>query len=401
MGDNKMESNKKEVLAEGRITEEMIKEMEGKKGLKLNVDNYLNNVDVTEMAIRSFANGVGDDNPLWRDKEYAKNSPYKGIIAPPLFVYSILPSAPQFGWRGIGGFNAQNELYFYHPIRPNEHIDAESIYKDFEVKEIGGGKRVYEQEEQRYVNGKGQLVCLYKQMNIRVERPTMRKRTEEKVKDEKKKPPEFPYPWTDAELKEIEEEILQEETRGNAPRFWEDVVEGEELKPVIKGPIGISDMVAFFLGGATPVRPFGHELVVKDKKRHPAWYFRDPETYAIEPVYAVHYNKYAAKSQMGIAWPYDVGIQRHCWQGHLLTSWIGDHGWLKMTRVQYRGFVYLSDVIRIGGRVAKKYIDNDGEPVVEIETYATNQRGDDTMPGFAIVALPSRERNYWPLEKRV
>jgi len=394
-------NEEKGVLAEGRITPELIKEMEGKKGLALRVEKYLNNVDVTKMAIRSFADGVGDWNPLWRNDEYAKNTSYKGITAPPMFVYSILPAAPQFGWRGIGGFNAQNELQFFRPVRPGQHINVTSRYKDFEIKELkDGGKRIYEYEEQTYENEKGELVCIFNQMNIRVERATMRKSTEKKISKEKKGP-ELPHPWTDAELAKIEEEILAEELRGKEARFWEDVQEGEELKPVIKGPIGLSDMVAFFLGGATPVRPMGHELAVRDKKEHGAWYFRDPDTYAIEPVYAVHYNNHAAKSQTGIAWPYDVGIQRNCWQGHLLTNWMGDDGWLKMTRVQYRGFVYLSDVIRVGGKVVKKYIDGEGEPCVEIETYAINQRGQNTMPGIAVVVLPSRESEYWPVRKRV
>jgi len=387
-------------LAEGRLTPELIKEMEGKKGLILRIDNYINNVDVTKRAIRSFCDGVGDWNPLYRDEEYAKNSPYKGIIAPPFFVYSILPAAPQFGFRGLGGFNARNELHFYKPIRPGTHIEPSSQFKDFEIKEGKRGKMVFEYFEQRYVDEQGDLVCLYNQMNIRVERVSMRKSKEEEIKKEKKGP-QLPHPWTDEELEKIEEEILKEELRGSEPRYWEDVQEGEELKPVVKGPLGLSDMIAFFLGGATPVRPFGHEFAVRDKQRHPAWYFRDPDTYALEPVYAVHYNKHAAYSQTGIAWPYDVGIQRHCWQGHLLTNWMGDHGWLKMARAEYRGFVYLSDVVRVGGKVVKKYIDDEGEPVVEIETYAINQRGENTMPGYAIVALPSKEKNYWPVEKRV
>jgi acyl dehydratase len=396
-----MSDSEKGVLAEGRITPELIKEMEGKKGIMLKVDNYLNNVDVTTMAIRSFANGVGDGNPLWRNVDYAENSSYKRITAPPMFVYSILPAAPQFGWRGIGGFNAQNELHWYRPIFPGQHIDVTSQYKDFKIKELkNGGKRIFEYEEQRYTNDNDELVCLFTQMNIRVERATMRKNTESKVSKEKKGP-ELPYPWTDEELAKVEEEIMAEEFRGKEPRFWEDVQEGDELKPVVKGPIGLSDMVAFFLGGATPVRPMGHEMVVRDKLSHPAWYFRDPDTYAIEPVYAVHYNNHAAKAQTGIAWPYDVGIQRNCWQGHLLTNWMGDDGWLKTTKVEYRGFVYLSDVIRLGGRVVKKYIDSEGEPCVDIETYAQNQRGQNTMPGSAVVVLPSRDKDYWPVKNRV
>jgi acyl dehydratase len=54
--------------------------------------------------------------------------------------------------------------------------------------------------------------------------------------------------------------------------------------------------------------------------------------------------------------------------------------------------VFLSDVIELSGTVTGKHIDDDGEHVIEIETRAMNQRGEDVMPGRAEVALPSRDR---------
>jgi hypothetical protein len=87
---------------------------------------------------------------------------------------------------------------------------------------------------------------------------------------------------------------------------------------------------------------------------------------------------------------YDVGIQRTCWQIHSLTNWMGDSGFLKALTSQYRAHVYLSDVVRLGGRVVDKAVDEDGDSIVRLETWASNQRGDSVMPGTAVVALPSR-----------
>lgn len=98
---------------------------------------------------------------------------------------------------------------------------------------------------------------------------------------------------------------------------------------------------------------------------------------------------------------YDVGFQRQCWQIHLLSDWVGDNGWLKKTYAEYRQFVYHSDVVRITGKVAKKFVDAEGDYCVRIETKATNQRGQEVMPGYAIVALPSRERSTSPLNGRL
>ena len=54
---------------------------------------------------------------------------------------------------------------------------------------------------------------------------------------------------------------------------------------------------------------------------------------------------------------YDVGVQRTCWQIHSLTNWMGDDGFLKSLHGQYRSHVYLSDVLRLGGKVIGKEID--------------------------------------------
>jgi hypothetical protein len=87
---------------------------------------------------------------------------------------------------------------------------------------------------------------------------------------------------------------------------------------------------------------------------------------------------------------YDVGIQRTSWQIHSLTNWMGDAGTLKSLFGQYRSHVYLSDVVRLGGRIDAKEIDADGDHIVRLTTWATNQRGQQCMPGTAVIALPVR-----------
>jgi hypothetical protein len=69
---------------------------------------------------------------------------------------------------------------------------------------------------------------------------------------------------------------------------------------------------------------------------------------------------------------------------------MGDTGFLKALSSQYRAHVYLSDVVRLGGRVVDKAVDGDGDSIVRFETWATNQRGDNVMPGTAVIALPQR-----------
>ncbi|MBI3744368.1 MAG: acyl dehydratase, partial [Chloroflexi bacterium] len=182
-------------------------------------------------------------------------------------------------------------------------------------------------------------------------------------------------------------------------RYWENTKVGDKVGPITKGPLGLTDIVAYCIGSA-PVQVMAHGAALWEYARHPAWAFRDPETGAKEPVYGVHYNKQAARSA-GLPYPYDAGAQRHAWQIQLFLDWMGDEGWLKKNYGEYRKFVYLSDAVRFEGKVTKKYIDADGEPCVDIETTAINQRGENVMPGSGTVVLPSREKKYWPLVSRL
>ena len=50
------------------------------------------------------------------------------------------------------------------------------------------------------------------------------------------------------------------------------------------------------------------------------------------------------------------------------------------------------DVVRLGGRVVAKEIDDAGDHVVHLTTWATNQREKDVMPGTATIALPAKRR---------
>jgi acyl dehydratase len=84
-----------------------------------------------------------------------------------------------------------------------------------------------------------------------------------------------------------------------------------------------------------------------------------------------------------------------------LTNYAGDDGWLKKSFCEFRRFVYFSDVVWLKGTITDKFIDDDSECCVKIETTAINQRGEEVMPGYAIVALPSRVHGYSPLDKRL
>jgi acyl dehydratase len=389
MVDNKVQ------MAESQITPELINSMRSKLGTKLRIDDSVHNEYATRMAILKFAEGIGDPNPLWSDQKYAESSCYGGIIAPPSFIWACFAQV-QFGWKGLGGFHAGCDVEFIKPIFLGDKISAECVYKSFEgPKESSFAEEtVIDHFVNQYWNQTGDLIAKYHYWVVRFARAKAR----EKNKYDKI---ELPNKWNDDQLKQIQQEILSEEIRGSKPRYWEDVEIGEEIKPVVKGPLGVTDEVAYIIGGGVPIpRMQAHGVALRSYQKHPAWAFKDPNTSALEPIYAVHYNKMAAKA-MGLPEAYDVGVQRHCWGIHLITNWMGDNAWLKRSYTEYRKFVYLSDVVWLKGKVVEKYIDEEGDNCVRIERYAINQRDENVMPGYAIVALPSREKKSSPLDKRI
>jgi acyl dehydratase len=382
-------------MAEATITPELIEEMRAKVGLALRIDHSINHEETTRLAVLRFADGIGDPNPLWRDPEYAATSPYGQVMAPPSWVISVF-SGLQFGWPGLGSFHETTTIHLHRPVRLGDRIVPTCTYDGFDGPRPSkfANQVVVDRFTNHYRNQRDELIAELRWTVVNFERSTAREVGKESGIT-------LPHPWTDDEVAAIEARVLAEEPRGAEVRFWEDVEVGDELDPVTKGPIGLTDEIAFVAAGGAPIpRLAAHGAALRAYEKHPAWAFRDPTTHALEPVYSVHYSL-AAANAMGVPFQYDVGFQRQCWQMHLLSNWMGDHGWLKQVSAQYRRFVYLSDVVTLTGTVTSKFVDDDGEHCVEITTTSHNQRGDDVMPGRAIVVLPSRGHDTWPLATRV
>ena len=390
------EPTKKVNMTEGVFTDELIAEMRAKTGIILRIDQGINNEEATRMAILKFVDGIGDPNPLWRNEEYAKKTRFGSIIAPPSWVFAVFAGI-NFGWKGLGGFHSSTDAEFYKPIYRNDKITPQCQFNGFDGPKPSSfaEKVIVYKKENTYRNQNNELIAKVNWFVTRMERLKAR----QKGRDSAMK---LPHQWAEKELKEIEEQILAEQARGSTIRYWEDVVVGETLQPITKGPLGMTDEIAYLIGGGAPIaRLAAHGVMLRNYQTHPAWAYRDPDTGALEPIFSVHYNKAAAFAQGGLPLPYDIGFQRHTWQMHLLTNWMGDDGWLKKTHVEFRRFVYFADVVRLEGKVVDKYIDDNGERCVDIETTAINQRNEMVMPGKATIILVSKESTKGPLDSRL
>lgn len=375
------------VLGEARITEEGLSDLRSRLGKIYDVTP--NREAVTLDAIRRFADGIGDRNPLWTDPSYAAETRFKTNIAPPTFLFSVFLCSGNTvgGLPGVHGFFGGAEWEWSRRIYLDDVISVTFRPADVIEKESSFAQRtVIVYGEAHYYTHRGELIARTRGWTIRAERKAARERG--KYSAIKK------ALYTPEELAAIYEAQRKEQRRGGAPRYWEDVREGEELPPVVKGPLGIEEMVNY--RGACHSGE-SHVFRLRHMRRHPAWGFRDPRTGGLQSIGQVHEQDVAAGGA-GIPSAYDLGPQRICWLGHLVTSWMGDDGFLKKMYAEIRRFNMFGDTQWIKGKVARKYL-HDGERLVDLDIWAENQRKEVTAPGRATVWLPSLDVSTLPFHK--
>jgi len=367
--------------AEGKITDKAIADARAMVGLQLRPEGpYLQ--DATSDTLRNFCNGIGDLNPLYRDPGYGAQARYGTQVAHPMFPMAFgWIGRTRWGLPGVHGFYAGNDWELFRHIRPGDRISAIERVIGVEEKESKfSGRLVLQYVEASYSNQRGELVARALGTCTRHERKAARDAG--KYKDIKT------YEYTPEEFEKIDEAILREDERirGSNVRYWEDVKEGEELEPIVRGPLSLMDTMGFLVGCG---RGHTHGVVFKAAMKHPGHFFRNPEAGGgIEYTGIGHHRESVAK-EVGVPGTYDYGPQRSSWMCSLVTNWMGDAAFLKRVRTEMRRFNTMGDCTWCKGKVTRKYM-KDRHALVDLEISGENQRGEVTTPGFATVILPSR-----------
>jgi acyl dehydratase len=71
-----------------RITDEALDELRARINVPIESTAEPWCYEATRDNIRHYAHGIGDDNPLWCDPEYAAKTQFGDIIAPPSFLFA-------------------------------------------------------------------------------------------------------------------------------------------------------------------------------------------------------------------------------------------------------------------------------------------------------------------------
>jgi len=373
----------------GKITDEVLAREKDRIGEKLDQPQPLHE-EVTKDAIRHWCHGIGHENPLYTDEEYAAEGPYGEIVAPGLFLFSTCEVASTFstGFPGVHEMWAGCEWEWHEPIRRGYEINTESWIDDVEEKETGfGGRTVVQTYKSEFYNQHDDHLATSRVWNFRMEREETRDRSggEESYKGEEI---ELAY-WEDEEIDEFAEHVLNEEPRGSEPRYFEDVDVGDELDTLLKGPYTATQDITFIMGwsrGWCRANGLLYELLYE---QNPGLKIKNPKHGMFEPPEAVHWSDEFAQ-MAGVPAAYDFGPERVGWLGHVCQHWMGDHGFVEELESKIREHNLKGDVTWCSGEVVDKRVDGD-EHLVDVELEAVDQRDRVTADGSAVIRLPSKE----------
>jgi acyl dehydratase len=335
-------------------------------------------------AIRHWAHGIGDLNPLYTDEAYARASVHGDLLAPPSMVCALDKNVMGIvrGFPGTHAWDLGCAMEWRDHIKRDHAFDSQSWPHELkEARSSYAGGIAYDQTHRTELTDRstGQVVCVVDNFVRRFERGAGQKSTKESSG--------YRQPsYSRAELDEIADCYESEAVgiRGAEPRFAEDVRPGDEVPRMARGPLSLMDCIAFVVGWGGSFL-FAHGYAYRFWRRHPGA-FPANEFGVPDSPERTHWDADFARS-IGAAGAFDYGPQRVAWCATLLTNWMGDAGFLRRLNVRLSTPNYHGDVLWLSGQVTAVDAAT-GEVTIEIT--GLNQRDVLVCSGTATVLLPRR-----------
>ncbi len=284
-------------------------------------------VRVEHGKIREFAEALRDDNPLYRDEEAARRSPFGGVIAPPTLSRNFWWEGTQvhrdlaFDWRYV--VHGEQEFEYHRPVKAGDVLTAQMTIADvYEKPGRRGGTMKFAVVETSYRDAGGQVVLVGRRTLIQTEPPAADGRA----------------PATTS---------IRRLVAGEAK-------DGLESPPLSVGPLTRTDFVRY-AGASGDLNPNHHD-----------------ELYAIR----------AGNDRV-----FAMGMLPAGHLARLLTAWLGD-GALRRFRFRFTSRVFPGDVLTCRAKITK--VGGEGPaPQVECEAWVENQDGRNVIQGWATATLAS------------
>jgi acyl dehydratase len=337
--------------------------------------------------IRHWAHGIGDDNPLWSEPGYAAATIYGRVLAPPSFIFTLNRSFSGYvgGLAGVHAMFAGIDVTWHKPMMLGDHFTTRAWLKDLVEHETRfAGRSIQQIYRCEFYNQNHELVAEGDSWCFRTERDKARERGTKYDAVKTKTPARY----SPEELARIFSYYEEEEVRGAATRYIEDVKAGDKLQTMIKGPMTVTGFIAFAQGwGGLYIR--ANKLAWRQLQKHPG--LGIPNKFGIPDVpERVHWEDDLA-ILVGTPAAYDYGPERCSWMSHHLTNWMGDSGFLRRLEVKIRRHNPVGDTLYINGEV-KRTFEEDGSHYAEIAQQAINQDSELSVIATGVVQLPARPR---------
>lgn len=373
------------------LDEDTIAEVRRRIGIPVRYSPRAHNEVSSTDSFRHFARAYGDDNPLYTDPAYAAASSWGGSIAPPLYPFCSGISRPvelsgaekallKEGdpLAGIGQYMCGERWLFPKPVRAGDVLwQSQALDSaDLRPSSFGGGTGALLSHRVTWEDEVGDPFAFRFLDFWHADR--------EKSKEAgTNRDLERPH-YTDEDLERFDAMYAAEEVRGAEPRLVADVQVGDELGPIAKGPLSVTDMVSWHAGvGWGMYGGGGSKLAWRNRQRVPKFYVKNDLGFW-DSAQRCHWDDEWAQ-RMGHPGAYDYGVMRSNWMAHLVTNWMGDDAWLWTMSASVRKFNYLGDAHVVSGVVRE--VDR-AASTVTIDVTGTNQRDQVTCDARVVVILP-------------
>jgi acyl dehydratase len=343
------------------------------------------NTQVTLRAIRLFSVSLGSRNPLWNDPYYATFSRYGCLVAPQTFLAAVRCPASDGAYSledyGLAKFFTSADFEWFDKVKCGDAFTTELKLKDVFEKVVEKKQTIQLVSDALYWNQHKELVgkCQGTITTIPI------KRGEEMLVDR------GIYVYSDKDVATISKDLDSESSRESATVYWEEVKEGDKLTPVVKGPVGLSDImswrqIAYNVDYALEI--IYHRALKETGNRRinpttnwPYWH-EDQD-----------WDDYFSCKASGMPLPWVHGLHRVCLAEDLLTKWMSDDGFLRRLSMEVLKPFFYQDTNWYRGEVVEKYKEKIGDTTykaVNVKIEVTNQLGEKSASGDATIYLPSR-----------
>lgn len=329
------------------------------------------------LSVMRFAEVSSDDNPLYTDIRYGAASPHLTMLAPPAFVLAIRSpcstgALDMIPHRLVARVAAM-QVTWNDTIRLGERVDGR-------VRVAGVTRESAKLSSERV---RVRTNAEYTRCGDRFAQGL----AEVEIAGSDEQPARSIHRYGPVEIDRMRRELDEEACpRGTVPRFFGDVAIGDVLPAVLRGPLTISDLEAWVIAEGRPVRAGNLQrrwLAGRDGRRaaHPltGWPSWDRHEVALDS---------AVTDPAGPEAPAEMLFAL---AAQLVTTWMGDDGFLRSLTLRPCAPFRYGDALRLSGSVVDRYrLTGDSKATYHaaaLRITGTNQLSEEVLAADAVALL--------------